>query len=149
MKKSLIVGVDGTEGGRAAVDEAIALAIDLHATVTFAYVCKPPSAMLGNPLYQRGISADLAQAHRAIAESVERANGAGIEADSEILEGDPGDELVSLADNRNAHMIVVGSRGHGALAGALLGSVSQSVSQHASRPVVVAKQTQGDARQVA
>jgi nucleotide-binding universal stress UspA family protein len=73
--------------------------------------------------------------------TVERATSAGIEASGEILEGDPSDELVSLADNRDADMIVVGSRGLGPLAGAVLGSVSRSVSQHANRPVVVVKQT--------
>jgi nucleotide-binding universal stress UspA family protein len=148
-KKSLIVGVDGSEGSCAAVDEAIDLAGDLDATVTFVFVRKLPSAMLGDPYFQRAVTADLARARCAVAEAVETASAAGIEADAEILEGDAGDELVSLADNRDADMIVVGSRGYGALAGAVLGSVSRSVSQHANRPVVVAKQMRARARQVA
>ena len=148
-EKSLIVGVDGSEGSRAAVDEAIDLAGDLGATVTFVFVCKSPSWWLGDPYYQRALTGDLVDARRAVAEAVETATTAGIEADAEILEGDPANELVSLADNRDADMIVVGSRGHGALAGAVLGSVSQSVSQHANRTVVVAKQMPARARQVA
>jgi nucleotide-binding universal stress UspA family protein len=139
-KKSLIVGVDGSQGSRAAVDEAINLAGDLDAAVTFVFVRKAPSGWLGDPYYQRALTGDLALARRAVAEAVETATRAGVEADVEILEGDPANELVSLADNRDADMIVVGSRGYGALAGAVLGSVSQSVSQHANRPVVVAKQ---------
>ena len=148
-EKSVIVGVDGSEGSRAAVDEAIDLAGNLGATVTFVFVRKAPSWWLGDPYYQRALSVALVEARRAVAEAVETATTAGIEAYSEILEGDPADELVSLADNRDADMIVVGSRGHGALAGAMLGSVSQSVSQHANRTVVVAKQMPGRARQVA
>ena len=145
-KKSLIVGVDGSEGSRAAVDEAIGLAGDLDATVTFVFVRKPPSGWLGDPYYQRALTANLAHARRAVAAAVETATNAGIEAGAEILEGDPANELVSLADNRDADMIVVGSRGYGALAGAVLGSVSQAVSQHANRPVVVAKQMLARAR---
>lgn len=137
---SLIVGVDDTEGSAAAIDEAVRLAVDLDATVTFVHVGKPPSALLGEPYYKRALSADLGPGRRALAAAVEAAQLAGVEADAELLEGDPADELVSLADNRDADLIVVGSRGYGALAGALLGSVSRSVVQHASRPVVVAKQ---------
>jgi nucleotide-binding universal stress UspA family protein len=148
-KKALIVGVDGSEGSCAAVDEAIDLAGDLDATIAFVFVRKPPPAILGDPYYQRAVTADLARARSAVAEAVETAARAGIEADAEILEGDPADELVSFADNCDADMIVVGSRGHGALAGAVLGSVSRSVSQHANRPVVVAKQMRARERQVA
>ena len=148
-EKSLIVGVDGSEGSRAAVDEAIDLAGALDATVTFVFVRKSSSGWLGDPYYQRALNGDLAKARFAVVSAVETATSAGIEADAEILEGDPADELVSLADNRDSEMIVVGSRGHGALAGAMLGSVSQSVSQHANRTVVVAKHMPARARQVA
>ena len=148
-KKSLIVGVDGSDGSRAAVEEAIELAGDLDATITFVFVRKAPSGWLGDPYYQRALTGDLARARQAVTEAVDAATKAGIEAGAEILEGDPANELVSLADNRDADLIVVGSRGHGALAGAVLGSVSQSVSQHANQPVLVAKQMAARARRVA
>ena len=148
-EKSLIVGVDGSDGSRAAVDEAIDLAGNLGAALTFVFVCKPPARWLGDPYYQRALTGDLVDARRAVAEAVEKATTAGIEADAEILEGDPANELVSIADNRDADLIVVGSRGHGALAGAVLGSVSKSVSQHANRTVVVAKQMPARKRLVA
>jgi nucleotide-binding universal stress UspA family protein len=138
-RKTLIVAVDGSEGSEAAVDEAIALARDLDGALTFVFVRKAPSSMLGYPFHERQVSYDLRRARQTIGAAVERATGAGIECDGEILEGDAADEVVSLADNRRADFIVVGSRGHGALAGALLGSVSGAVVQHASTPVLVAK----------
>jgi nucleotide-binding universal stress UspA family protein len=137
---AFIVAVDGSEGSRAAVDEAIALARDLDATLTFVCVRKPASSILGHPLYDRQLSYHLRRARQTIGEAIERATAAGITADGEILEGDAADEVVSLADNRHADLIVIGSRGHGALAGALLGSVSRAVVQHADVPVLVAKQ---------
>jgi nucleotide-binding universal stress UspA family protein len=137
--KALIVAIDGSEGGNAAVAEAIALARDLPAALTFVFVRKPPSSMLGFPLPERHVSYDLRRARETIGVAIETATAAGVESDGEILEGDVADEIVSFADNRQADLIVVGSRGHGALAGALLGSVSRAVVQHAHVPVLVAK----------
>jgi nucleotide-binding universal stress UspA family protein len=51
--------------------------------------------------------------------------------------GAPDREIVSLAEELEAGLIVVGSRGLGGLKRALLGSVSDSVVRHAHGPVLV------------
>jgi nucleotide-binding universal stress UspA family protein len=51
--------------------------------------------------------------------------------------GDPGLLLCTLASELNVDVIVLGSRGRGALKRALLGSVSSYVVHHAQRPVLV------------
>ncbi len=61
----------------------------------------------------------------------------GVEAEEEILEGNPPDGVVDLARARDAALIVVGSRGLGAVTGALLGSVSSAILHRADRPVLV------------
>ena len=63
----------------------------------------------------------------------------GVETKTEILRGDPVDEIVAYADSIDADLIVVGSRGHGALTSALLGSVSRGVLHEARRPVLVVR----------
>jgi nucleotide-binding universal stress UspA family protein len=58
-----------------------------------------------------------------------------------MLRGDPAGEIVAHADTIGADLIIVGSRGHGAIASALLGSVSRGVLHEARRPVLVVRGT--------
>jgi nucleotide-binding universal stress UspA family protein len=138
--KEFLVPIDGSEGSDAAIEEVLELAQEVGAHVTFAFVRKPPSSLLGYPHYDRLLSTELGRARETIDAARRRALDAGVDARAEILEGDPVDEILSFADNSGADLIVMGSRGRGALAGALLGSVSSAVVQHASVPVLVAKE---------
>jgi nucleotide-binding universal stress UspA family protein len=54
--------------------------------------------------------------------------------------GRPNAEIVHLAEELDAGIVVVGSRGVGGVRRALLGSVSDSVVRHAHCPVLVVRQ---------
>ena len=56
-----------------------------------------------------------------------------------MLRGDTVDEIVAYADSHDVDLIVVGSRGHGAIASALLGSVSRGVLGESKRPVLIVR----------
>jgi nucleotide-binding universal stress UspA family protein len=64
----------------------------------------------------------------------------GLDADYEVVGGDPAGAIVDFAQARDADLIVIGSRGLGRVVGAILGSVSNTVVQTADRPVLVAKE---------
>ena len=63
----------------------------------------------------------------------------GLPVDTVVLLGDPGPALCQLAQERNADVVVLGSRGLGAIRRALLGSVSTAVVNAARTPVIVAR----------
>jgi nucleotide-binding universal stress UspA family protein len=69
---------------------------------------------------------------------IEAANG-NIE-QSHLRMGAADEQIVSVAEEIGAGLIVMGSRGHGGLRRALMGSVSDSVVRHAHCPVLVVRQ---------
>jgi nucleotide-binding universal stress UspA family protein len=58
--------------------------------------------------------------------------------------GRPDGEIIALAEEIGAGLIVMGSRGHGGLRRALMGSVSDSVVRHAHCPVLVVRQEEAE-----
>jgi nucleotide-binding universal stress UspA family protein len=136
----ILVAIDDSTGARAAVEQALALALDTGARITFLAVRERPRAMLGAPYWQVEVSQETARLRPVLEAAVAEAEGLGLEAEYELLEGDAAHEIVHLARSRNVDLIVVGSRGYGAIASALLGSVSRRVVGEADRPVLVAKE---------
>ena len=74
-----------------------------------------------------------------LATAVEIAAERGLAITTELLRGSTVAELVAYADTKDVDLIVIGSRGHGALTTALLGSVSLGVMRHTVRPVLVVR----------
>ena len=56
-----------------------------------------------------------------------------------MLHGRPADEIIRYAEESGADLLVMGSRGLGALREFALGSVSHKVLTHAKCPVLVVK----------
>jgi nucleotide-binding universal stress UspA family protein len=63
----------------------------------------------------------------------------GTVAQAHLREGGPAQEIVGLAEEVGAGLIVMGSRGRGGMRRALMGSVSDSVVKHAHCPILVVR----------
>ena len=138
----IVVGVDGSDNARRALEWAIAEAKIRRAQLTVVSAWQIPSVVLASPVamaaYDEEVWRDAAtEAVDAALQSVAEDDlPAGLE--RQVIEGPPAKVLVDAG--KGADMIVVGSRGRGGFAGLLLGSVSQQVAQHASCPVVIVPQ---------
>ena len=73
-----------------------------------------------------------------------RAAGGAV-AQAHLSRGKVDHELVSLAEEIGAGLIVLGSRGRGGIRRALMGSVSDSVVRHSHCPVLVVRDSRGAA----
>jgi nucleotide-binding universal stress UspA family protein len=135
MFKSILVAWDGSEHAKRALGEAVDLARTQAATLTLLTVAAPLHAWPG---YVPPISEDdlVSGAEEILAEG-EALVPEGIPVSGRAAAGHPGTELVKSAAAGDHDLIVMGSRGRGAVRSAVLGSVSHFVLNHTTLPVLV------------
>jgi nucleotide-binding universal stress UspA family protein len=81
------------------------------------------------------------EARQLLDEEVRRVEGAGNPVkEAHLRLGRADEEIVDLADDIGAGLIVMGSRGRGRIRRALMGSVSESVVRHAHCPVTIVRE---------
>ena len=71
---------------------------------------------------------------------------ADVEVRERVTLGPPAEELVAIAREEEAELLIVGSRGRGAVSSALLGSVSRTLAREAPCPVVILTRDAVEAR---
>ena|SRR2546423_13599212 len=135
MFKSILVAWDGSGHAKRALGEAVDLARTQDASVTLLSVSAPIHAWPGfvPPITE----ADLQSAANEILAEADALVPDGVAASGQGTVGYPGLEIVKRAEAGSHDLIVMGSRGRGAVRSAVLGSVSHFVLNHASVPVLV------------
>jgi nucleotide-binding universal stress UspA family protein len=134
--KTIVVGYDETEPAKRALDRAAELAEALDAKLIVTSVA-PVMVSIG-----RSVGAidptDTPKEHREELEHArERLSGGNVEAEFVPAVGEPADTIVMLADERDADLIVVGTREPNVLERLLGASVSRSVSRQAHCDVLI------------
>ena len=141
----ILLPVDGSENALEAVRHALRLVDDgLRASFVLANVQEPAS------LYEMVVAHDAAvieqvseaAAQHVLAPAQALLRTAGLAFETEIGHGDPGHEIVDIAERCNCELIVLGARGMEPLEGAL-GSVAESVLRHASMAVMIVRRDEG------
>jgi nucleotide-binding universal stress UspA family protein len=126
----IIVGVDGSDGSLLALREAAEIAPRLGLPLRAVTVWE-------NPDFVRWDAEDDAER-----QSTAAADGLFGENwpswfDTEVVGGAPADILIEAS--KHARILVIGTRGHGGIAGLLLGSVSTQCIRQAHCPVLVVR----------
>ncbi len=143
----LVVGVDGSESSRRALDWALEEAglrdLDVR-VVGVAQIHIMAPSVPGYPYGDQRLVDDLLEAtKKTVTDEVSAANRAGrARVSVDAVMGVPAEVLTDVS--RDAAMLVVGSRGRGGFSGLLLGSVSQQCVSHAKCPVMVIRPAAGD-----
>ena len=135
MTQRVVVGVDGSELSRLALQraaiEAVAHDAVLEAVHAWDYLDQPGPTF--DPHYGEAEARQRIDSFIGEVLGGERPAGAVLT----LINDHPASALLDAA--RGAFMVVVGARGLGGFTGMLLGSVSQHVIHHASCPVLVVR----------
>jgi nucleotide-binding universal stress UspA family protein len=131
----IVVGVDGSPGSALALSWAARIARTEHAGIDVVAAWEFP-VNLGWTTLPADFSPKQ-EIRRAARAAVEEAFGTDLPPDLRVITHEGNAANVLIERSSTALMIIVGSRGHGALMGLLLGSVSARVAEHAKCPVLV------------
>ena len=143
--RSILLATDGSEEAKLATQAATELSRETGSEVHVVYTLPTPAQLIGTHRYPTEVRESLIGGAERDAETFlkEQAEKIGAEggkvAESHLRNGDPDKEIIRTAEALDVGLIVIGSRGLGAISRALLGSVSDSVVRHAHCPVFVVR----------
>jgi nucleotide-binding universal stress UspA family protein len=144
----VLVPVDLSEGSRAALDYAAALARKLGARLTALHVAPPYVTYEPLPAFPPLAPLDPAK-QRVLEESVHQfvtPPGSELPLAAVLLrDGDPADEILAQATASGADLIVLGTHGRRGFERWVLGSVTERVARKADRPVLAVPPKNGPA----
>jgi nucleotide-binding universal stress UspA family protein len=133
---TIVVGYDETEPSRRALDRAAALASAFGSKVIVTSV-SPVMIAPGHGAGPIDPTDPPAEHIAELARAREHLEGKGVDAEYQAAVGEPAETIVQLADERNADLIVVGTREPNVLERLLGQSVSAAVSRRAHCDVLI------------
>jgi nucleotide-binding universal stress UspA family protein len=143
--RNVLVPTDGSECASGAVDHALAIASATDATVhainvvdTEAYKRAPGSVPPSDYI-------DILEhsGKEATEDVAERANDAGLDVRTAILEGRPSDGIIAYAADNDVDAVVMGTHGRSGLDRFLLGSTTERIIRGSDLPVIAVPEADG------
>lgn len=135
MAREIVVGYDGSECSKAALDAAVDAASAFGDRLVLVFGYEP--YRMGGEIQDHRIALE-ERGEALTAEGVEHAKKAGVDAEAMLVDRGAAEALVEAAQERNARMIVVGTFGDSPLKGAILGATPHKLMQVSEIPVLVA-----------
>jgi nucleotide-binding universal stress UspA family protein len=132
LPKSILLATDGSGDARMAARAAANLSEKARAELHILHAWQiVPHPVIDPGDYEEGARRTLEEETRLVSDA------GGIVGEAHLVMGTPVDAILDLGEELGADLIVVGSRGHGALGRLVLGSVSEGVVHHSTHPVLV------------
>jgi nucleotide-binding universal stress UspA family protein len=142
---TILLATDGSDEAKLATQAATELSRETGSEVHLVYVLPMPAQLICHHLYSDEMRESLIggaerDAETFLKEQAEKISSDGGKlADTHLRSGDPDKEILRAAEALGVGLIVIGSRGLGAITRTLIGSVSDSVVRHAHCPVFVVR----------
>jgi nucleotide-binding universal stress UspA family protein len=151
---TILLAIDGSEETELAVRKAVDLADTTGSELHAIYVGQLPNFLMKDPAI---MGVDRLGVDRMLYDEIERESmeilwrltwqvklSGGTVAGAHLRMGCVAQEIVELAKNLEADLIVMGTRGHGGLRRAIEGSISDVVVRQAHCPVMIVRTEKGE-----
>jgi len=146
----ILLATDGSEDAELAALKAVDLANTTDSELHVVHVGLAPSFLMSDPAtlsYDRKLYEQIEEESRELLRKLswQVKVAGGTVAETHLRMGEVDLEIVGLAKEIGADLIVMGCRGHRGIRRAIGGSVSDAVIRHAPCPVLVARSHEGPA----
>lgn len=141
--KKILIGYDGSESSKKALEKAIELAKNCQSELHIVGVVRPFEFAAIDYIPPEEIEEyekeELTKEEKYLKEAKEIAKEKGIEVVAKVMEGEPAEELMAYADENGCDLIVVGHRGIGGFKRMILGTTAGNLVKYANQSVLVVK----------
>ena len=133
----ILVALDGSEQSFLALKYAKGLAETLCAKIIMIHAYPSTSDLRDVAGYEKLVSQRKIFGQKILDHARNHLGDVSFEVEEDLLEGPTADAVLSVAEVRNADLIVLGTRKMGSLKGVIIGSFSNKVMHYAPCPVLV------------
>ncbi len=142
MADTIMVGIDGSEDSRRAVEFAVAQARPVNARLVVAFVIEWSPYTFNTPeeneIRHKRREEELQTAHERVLDPMLKSlESAGVETAGIVRHGGVADMLLRIGKEQNAKRIVVGRSGRQTVSSMIFGSVAAKLIQLADVPVTI------------
>jgi nucleotide-binding universal stress UspA family protein len=136
----VLLPVDGSDQSGRAIDFFLTHIVHIGPVEAVLLYVHPASETRALAMHRDVVLAELGRsAEEVVAEPRQRLDAGGISYKQRFEIGDIAQTIVKVAQEEDCDQIIMGTRGHGAMAGLLLGSVATKVLQLTDVPVTLVK----------
>ena len=139
MFGTILVALDGSEQSLLALTYAKDIAETHDAKMIMIHAYPNTSDLRDVPEYEKLVAQRKNFGQKILDQARKQLGGVSFEVEEDLLEGPAADAILSVAEIRNADLIVLGTRGMSSLKGVIFGSVSNKVMHYAPCPVMVVR----------
>ena len=137
MFENILLAFDGSDCSNKALAYASNLAEQYGAALLLIHVFPHTSDLLGYEDFEKLFAKRKSAGQVVLDNALVKLDKSNIKVRPELLEGPEAESILKAAQRSQADLIVMGTRGLGAVKGLLVGSVSRKVIHYAACPVMV------------
>jgi nucleotide-binding universal stress UspA family protein len=134
--RPIVCGTDFSATAAEAVDIAAAMARRLETRLLLLHVAELYRSLVSDPVI---VEAAVLQTRSALDRETQRLRDLGTEVEEKVLAGSAFDQLVTVATNAKARLVVIGAVGHGFGRRLLVGSVAERTAESSPIPTLVVR----------